>query len=96
MADPTPDEALAELRDVLHRLVLRLTRRSFATPRQMQMDVGTALAMLGRVEFPRKLLTKRSLMELLPELGRRRPNLQRHVTVLEESVLELRELTGSG
>jgi hypothetical protein len=89
-------DPLEQLHAVLRRLVRRMTRREFSTPRLMQVDVGAALALLNRTEFPRKLIVKRHLTELLPEVGRRRPDLGRHVVALEEAVRELKELTEGG
>ena len=93
--DTQETDPLEQLYTVLHRLVMRMTRRAFSTPRLMQMDVGAALALLARTEFPRKLIVKRHLSELLREAGKRRPDLGRHVVALEEAVKELRELTGA-
>lgn len=86
-------EQLRELGFLLDRLVKCMTRRSFATPRQMQVDVGSAMSLLGRMgHFPRRPLMVRNLPDLLRELGNRRPDLFRYVVLLEETVTEIRQL----
>lgn len=91
--EPISPEHLQELRFLLDRLVRRMTRRSFATPLQMQMDVGNAMSMLNRTgHFPRRPLMLRALPDLLRELGSRKPDLFRYVTILEETVVEIDEI----
>lgn len=91
--DESELQRLRELRELLDRLVRSLTRRVFATPLQMQRDVGNALAMLRDVEFPRKDLVKRGLLDLLRELGQRKRETRRYVIMLEGAVRELGLLT---
>jgi hypothetical protein len=86
-----PHQDLAELAAVLHQLVKRMTKRLFATPRMMQMDVGRALSLLNRVHYPKRLFLRRALSDLLRELGKRRPDLHRYVVTLEEAAREMDE-----
>lgn len=82
-----------ELAGILRRLVRRMTRQEWASPRLMQMDVGQAIAVLTRVDFPKRGLLSRALADLIRELGSKRPDLYRYVIVVEESAADLeREL----
>jgi hypothetical protein len=81
-----------ELRQLLRRLVQRLTKQTFATPLQKQLDVGKAISLVNRIEdFPDRHVLRRTLGELLRELGKRRPDLHRHVVVIEKSIAKLGE-----
>lgn len=85
-------ESKEELRQLLRRLVQRLTKQTFATALQKQLDVGKAISLVNRVEdFPERHILRRTLGELLRELGKRRPDLHRHVVVIEKSIVALGE-----
>lgn len=79
-----------ELRQLLRQIVQRVTKQTFATPRQKQLDVGNAISLLNRIEeFPERHILRRTLAELLRELGKRRPDLHRHVVIIEKSIAQL-------
>lgn len=91
--DADPDEELRELKLVLHRIVQRLTRQIFTTPLQTQIDVGQAIAITNRASFPKQSLVSRTLVDLLREAGKKRPDVYRHVLVLEDAVRDLEDRT---
>jgi hypothetical protein len=92
MTDIENREKKEELRQLLRRLVQRVTKQTFATTRQKQLDVGNAISLLNRIEkFPERLILQRALAEMLRELGKRRPDLHRHVVVIEKSIVQLGE-----
>jgi hypothetical protein len=92
MTDIENREKKEVLRQLLRRLVQRVTKQTFATTRQKQLDVGNAISLLNRIEkFPERLILQRALAEMLRELGKRRPDLHRHVVVIEKSIVQLGE-----
>jgi hypothetical protein len=92
MSDFDPKETREELRLLLRTLVQRLTRQSFATPLQKQLDVGKAISLVNRLDdFPEQLIVRRALGDLLRELGKRRPDVHRYVLILEKAVGQLGE-----
>jgi hypothetical protein len=81
-----------ELKRLLRQIVQRVTKQTFATPRQKQLDVGNAISLLNRIEdFPERHMLRSALAELLRELGKRRPDLHRHVTAMEKAIVQLGE-----
>lgn len=92
MTDFENREKKEELRLLLRRLVQRVTKQTFATTRQKQLDVGNAISLLNRIEhFPERIILRRTLAELLRELGKRRPDLHQHVVVIEKAIVQLGE-----
>lgn len=93
MADTKAEESpeLEQLQAILDRLVRRLTRREWATPRMMQIDAGEALSLLRRLEYPKKDILRRTLSELLRELGGQRVEQFRYVKILEPLAYEMAE-----
>ena len=82
---PEPDD-LRELEELLFRIVKRMTHRMFTTPRLTQLDVGRAITLVARVEdFPKRVLVRKALPELLRELGKKRPDLHRYILLLEDA-----------
>ena len=86
-----PRAELQALEALLRRLTRRMTRREWATPRLVQVDAGNALALLLRVSYPKHLLLRRALTEVLREAGKRRPDYSRHILVLETAAAEIAE-----
>jgi hypothetical protein len=85
-------EKKEELRQLLRRIVQRVTKQTFATTRQKQLDVGNAISLLNRIEeFPERHILRRALAEMLRELGKRRPDLHAQVVVIEKAIGQLRE-----
>jgi hypothetical protein len=81
-----------ELRQLLRRIVQRVTKQTFATTRQKQLDVGNAISLLNRIEeFPERHILRRALAEMLRELGKRRPDLHTQVVIIEKSMAQLGE-----
>jgi hypothetical protein len=81
-----------ELRQLLRRVVQRVTKQTFATPRQKQLDVGNAISLLNRIaDFPERHILRRALAEMLRELGKRRPDLHTQVVVIEKAIRQLGE-----
>lgn len=87
----SPTEELREFQKLLRTIVMRLTRLMFTTPRLTQIDVGNAMVLSQRVEYPKIIYARKVLPELLRELGKRRPDLRRHVVVLEQAVHDIDE-----
>ena len=86
-----PDD-LRELEELLFRIVKRMTHRMFTTPRLTQLDVGHAITLAARVgDFPKAMLVRKALPELLRELGKKRPDLHRYILLLEDAARELHE-----
>lgn len=93
MDRPTPSpENLRRLHATLDRLLRRMTRRLPGSPREMQMDASAAIALLYDVEAPNRAGLSATLAALVRELGQRRPDLLRHVVVLESSVAQIGDL----
>jgi hypothetical protein len=93
MDRPAPrTEELRRLHATLDRLLRRMTRRLPGSPREMQMDAGAAIAMLYDLEVPNRAGLSATLAGLLRELGQRRPDVLRHVVVLESSVAQIGDL----
>ena len=88
-AGPPPREGLAELRAVLDLLLRRLTRRAYATPREMQVDAGRAISLLLEVRVPNGEYLASTLSGLIRELGQRRPDLLRHIVILESFLAQI-------
>jgi hypothetical protein len=84
---------LRELEELLFRIVQRMTHRLFTTPRLTQIDVGRAITLAQRVDFPKALLVRRALPDLLRELGKKRPDLHRYILLLEDAARELHAQT---
>jgi hypothetical protein len=84
-------EDLRELQALLHRIVQRMTRQIFTTPRLTQVDVSEAMVLIHRVDFPKASLVRRALPDLLRELGKKRPELFRYILSLEDAARELLE-----
>jgi hypothetical protein len=92
MTDFENRENKEELRQLLRRVVQRVTKQTFATTRQKQLDVGNAISLLNRIEdFPERHILRRALAEMLRELGKRRPDLHTQVVVIEKAIGQLRE-----
>ena len=89
--NPNPDAELREFQALLHTIVKKLTRQIFSNARLTQIDVGKAMVLSQRVDYPKVIFARKVLPELLRELGKRRPDLRRHVTVLEQSVYDIDE-----
>lgn len=83
MSAPDPR---ARLRAVLDGLLRKLTRRTWANARQMQVDAGAAMALLREVSIPNGEHVAMQLGALLRELGRPRPDLSRYVLTVEEAI----------
>ncbi|HEV2148075.1 MAG TPA: hypothetical protein VGR37_11785 [Longimicrobiaceae bacterium] len=93
MDHPAPSaEELRRLHATLDRLLRRMTRRLPGSPREMQMDASAAIAMLYDLEVPNRGGLSATLAGLLRELGQRRPDVLRHVVVLETSLAQIGEL----
>ena len=90
-SDITPTEELREFQGLLVTIVKRLTRQMFSTPRLTQIEVGRAMALVLRVEYPQVIYVRKVLPELLRELGKPRPDLRRHVQVIEQAVVYIDE-----
>lgn len=84
-------EDLRELQELLDRIVRRMTHRLFTTPRLTQLDVGHAITVIQRVDYPRASIIRKVLPDLIRELGNRRPSFYRYVLVLEQGVHDLEE-----
>ena len=90
--ETTPTDDLRELEALLFRIVQRMTHRLFTTPRLTQLDVGRAITLVHRIDdFPKKVLVRKALPELLRELGKKRPDLHRFILLLEEAARELHQ-----
>ena len=90
--ETTETEDLRELEELLFRIVQRMTHRLFTTPRLTQLDVGRAISVARRVDFPQASKVRKALPDLLRELGKRRPDLHRFILLLEEAARELHAL----
>lgn len=82
-------EELREFQELVRTILKQLTRLMFTTPRLTQINVGHAMALSQRVEYPRIVFARKVLPELLRELGKPRPDLRRHVVVLEQAVHDI-------
>jgi hypothetical protein len=89
--ETTQADDLRELHALLFRIVQRMTHRMFTTPRLTQIDVGRAIVLAQRVDFPKALLVRRALPDLLRELGKKRPDLHRYILLLEDAARDLLE-----
>jgi hypothetical protein len=93
MDQPAPPSGdLRPLHATLDRLVRRLTRQLYGSPREMQMDAGAAINLLYEVEAPNKAYLSSTLAALVRELGQRRPDLLRFIVILEKSLEQIGEL----
>jgi hypothetical protein len=90
--ETTETEDLRELEALLFRIVQRMTHRLFTTPRLTQLDVGHAISLAQRVDFPQASKVRKALPDLLRELGKKRPDLHRYILLLEEAARELHAL----
>jgi hypothetical protein len=90
-------EDLRELQLVLRRIVQRMTRQIFTTPRLTQMDVGIAISLVQRVEFPKAVVLRHYLPELLRDAAKRRADLHRYVLAFEDAIRDIENhLPGRG
>lgn len=89
-------EQLRRLHTVLDRLLRRMTRRLRGSPREMQVDAGTAIGLLQQVEVPNRAYLAGTLSSLVRELGQRRPDLFRYVVTLESTLVQVAELLEGG
>ena len=90
--ETTETDDLREMEELLFRIVKRMTHRMFTTPRLTQIDVGHAITLAARVgDFPKAMLVRKALPELLRELGKKRPDLHRYILLLEDAARELHE-----
>lgn len=89
---PTSRDALRRLHATLDRLLRRLTRRLPGSPREMQMDASSAIALLHQVEVPNGAYLAATLGALLRELGQRRPDVLRHIVTIERSLPQIEAL----
>ena len=87
-----PSEELRRLHATLDRLVRRLTRQLYGSPREMQMDAGAAINLLYGLEVPNRAYLSSTLANLVRELGQRRPDLLRYIVTLEKSLEQIGEL----
>ena len=92
--ETTQSEELREMEALLFRIVQRMTHRLFTTPRLTQIDVGHAISLAHRVDFPKASLVRKALPELLRELGKKRPDLHRYILLLEDAARELHAQNG--
>lgn len=88
----SPSGDLRRLHATLDRLLRRLTRQLYGSPREMQMDAGAAINLLYGVEVPNKAYLSSTLAGLVRELGQRRPDLLRFIVTLEKSLEQIGEL----
>jgi hypothetical protein len=84
-----PTEDLRRLHATLDRLVRRLTRQLYGSPREMQMDAGAAINLLYGLEVPNKAYLGSSLANLVRELGQRRPDLFRYTVTLQGALEQI-------
>jgi hypothetical protein len=87
--DSKHSEDLRELQLVLRRIVQRMTRQIFTTPRLTQMDVGMAMSLVQRVEFPKAVVLRHYLPELLRDAAKRRSDMHRYVLALEDAIRDI-------
>ena len=90
--ETTQANDLREMEALLFRIVQRMTHRLFTTPRLTQLDVGAAIVLVQRVDFPKSDLVRRALPDLLRELGKKRPDLHRYILLLEDAARDLHAL----
>ncbi|HEX2094106.1 MAG TPA: hypothetical protein VHG28_17010 [Longimicrobiaceae bacterium] len=100
MSDPTQQtppspEALRRLYTVLDQLLRRMTRRLHGSPREMQMDAGSAINLLYDVRIPNREYVASTLSALIRELGQRRPDLFRYITFVEGTLVTLDQMLQS-
>ena len=93
-ATPPPRDPRRELRWVLEQILLKVTGRLWANPRQIQLDAGSAISLLYDVEVRNGDYLASTLSGLVRELGQRRPNPARYVDVLESFIAVLDEPPG--
>ena len=91
--DTAETENLREMEELLFRIVQRMTHRLFTTPRLTQLDVGRAISLAQRVDFPKADLVRRALPDLLRELGKKRPDLHRYILLLEDAARDIHALS---
>ena len=94
--ETTETEDLREMEELLFRIVQRMTHRLFTTPRLTQLDVGRAISLAQRMDFPQADLVRRALPDLLRELGKKRPDLHRYILLLEDAARDIHALTRAG
>jgi hypothetical protein len=90
--ETTQANALRELEELLFRIVQRMTHRLFTTPRLTQLDVGSAIVLAQRLDFPQADKVRKALPDLLRELGKKRPDLHRYILLLEDAARDLHAL----
>lgn len=86
-----PTDPLRHLHEVLDRLVRRMTRRLPGSPREMQVDAGTAIGLLQEVHVPNREYVASVLSGVIRELGQRRPDLLRSIILLEETLAHIED-----
>ena len=94
-SETTQTNELRELEELLFRIVQRMTHRLFTTPRLTQLDVGRAISMAQRMDFPQADKVRRALPDLLRELGKKRPDLHRYILLLEDAARDLHALNAA-
>lgn len=92
--NPAPPPEMRQLHALLRRLLLRVTRRAWATPREMQMDASRAIGLLPHAPPSVQAQLTPTLSGLVRELGQKRPDLYRHIVTLERVVVTLDERFG--
>jgi hypothetical protein len=86
-----PEHPLRQLHAVLDRLVRRMTRRLYGTPREMQMDASAAIGLLLQAEVPNREYLAGQMASLVRELGQRRPDLLRYIVTVESTLTQIEE-----
>jgi hypothetical protein len=87
-----PCSILENLHAVLDRLARRMTRRTFGTTREMQMDAGTALGLLHQAPIAQRAQLTSALLNFIREIGYYRTDPLRHIKVIDSALAELRDL----
>jgi hypothetical protein len=93
--DTTQANELREMETLLFRIVQRMTHRLFTTPRLTQLDVGSAIVLAQRIDFPQAEKVRKALPDLLRELGKKRPDLHRYILLLEDAARDLHALNAA-
>jgi hypothetical protein len=92
--ETTQTEELREMEELLFRIVQRMTHRLFTTPRLTQLDVGRAISLGHRLDFPKADLVRKALPDLIRELGKKRPDLHRYILLLEDAARDIHAQIG--
>lgn len=91
-ATPPPYDARLALRDALDRILRKITGQLWSTPRQTQLDVGSAINLTFEVDFPNREYLAMQLGHLVRALGARRPDTAQFVGTLEDFIALLDEM----